>query len=134
MSLQNLKKDQLIAAANYYGVDLEDDDTKDVILSKLDEDGVDWSMYKRDFETETESKDEAEASADTPTGPEASVPVGDVLLLKMTRANGTFQVRGVTFTRANPYAIVPVDDAEYILDRYEGFRQATPSEVKEFYG
>lgn len=58
----------------------------------------------------------------------------DNYLIKMTRENPLFEVRGHKFTRSHPYALVNAADADYILTNEEGFRQATPSELREFYG
>lgn len=58
----------------------------------------------------------------------------DVILLKMERENGRYDIRGHRFTRDNPFALVQIDDASYILENIEGFKQASPKEAKEFYG
>lgn len=58
----------------------------------------------------------------------------EVILLKMERENPSYQIRGHKFTRENPFSLVGVDDASYILENIEGFKQASPREAKEFYG
>lgn len=55
-------------------------------------------------------------------------------LVKMTRPNTLFETRGHRFTAENPYALVNAEDFEYILEKEDGFRQAYPSELNEFYG
>lgn len=55
-------------------------------------------------------------------------------LIKMVRANPLYEVRGHRFTQENPFALVSPEDAEYILTRLDGFRQATPSELQTYYG
>lgn len=55
-------------------------------------------------------------------------------LIKMVRANPLYEVRGHKFTQQNPFALVSPEDAEYLLTRETGFRQATPSELQEYYG
>lgn len=55
-------------------------------------------------------------------------------LIKMVRANPLYEVRGHRFTQENPFALVSPADAEYLLTREDGFRQATPSELQEYYG
>lgn len=57
----------------------------------------------------------------------------DKLLIKMERKNPMFQVRGYTFTQKNPYALMSPSDADHVLRNEEGFRQALPSEVDEWY-
>lgn len=58
----------------------------------------------------------------------------DMFLIKMIRENPLYEVRGHKFTSTHPYALVSPDDYEYILNHEDGFRQATPSELQEFYG
>lgn len=55
-------------------------------------------------------------------------------LIKMVRANPLYEVRGHKFTQENPFALVTPADAEYLLTKEEGFRQATPSELQQYYG
>ena len=67
----------------------------------------------------------------------AEAPVyrpNEKLLIKMERKNPLYQTRGHTFTSKNPYALVSPEDADYILRHEDGFRQALPSELQEFYG
>lgn len=54
-------------------------------------------------------------------------------LVKMERANPVFEIAGYRFTDTHPYVLMPADAAEIVL-REEGFRQAYPSEVQEYYG
>jgi hypothetical protein len=58
----------------------------------------------------------------------------DKYLLKMTRENLVYQTRGYEFTQDHPYALVNATDAQWILENEEGFRQAFPAELTEFYG
>lgn len=63
-----------------------------------------------------------------------SIAPSDQYLLKMVRDNPLFQTRGYTFTEEHPYALVSAEDAQYILEHEDGFRQAFPAELAEFYG
>jgi hypothetical protein len=40
---------------------------------------------------------------------------------------------GKTFTKDHPFVAMSQSDAQKIFDKEEGFRLATPTEVKEFY-
>jgi hypothetical protein len=51
----------------------------------------------------------------------------------MERGNPYFQVNGHTFTSANPFLALTEDEAQEIFDSEEGFRLATPQELKSFY-
>ena len=55
-------------------------------------------------------------------------------LIKMVRDNPLYETRGYRFTKEHPYNLVSAEDAEYMLTKEDGFRQATPSELQEFYG
>lgn len=64
---------------------------------------------------------------------EIQVNTPDKYLIKMTRKNPLYQVRGYTFTQKNPYNLVNADDANFILSKEDGFAMATPAELQEFY-
>jgi hypothetical protein len=55
-------------------------------------------------------------------------------LIKMVRDNAIFEVKGYRFTQEHPYALVSAGMADFLLTQEDGFRQATPSELREFYG
>lgn len=130
MSFDKMKVADLRTIANNFAVDIEPKDNKEVVISKLVEHGVTWDYYQRAIGAE-----EIADAVETPTFDDpGESDVEEKVLLKMTRANGTFEVRGVKFTKANPYAIVKERDADFILDNYEGFKIASPKEVREFYG
>lgn len=60
--------------------------------------------------------------------------VKEKYLIKMVRENARFDVPGHSFTQNHPYALVDETTANYLLTKEEGFRQATPAELTEFYG
>ncbi|ASN73129.1 hypothetical protein SEA_WARPY_55 [Streptomyces phage Warpy] len=133
MSFDKMKVGELRQIADDFAVDIDPKDNKEVVISKLVENGVDWSYYQKQIGEAEEAP--APVVATTPKFDEpANAEDEQKVLLRMTRANGTFEVRGVKFTRDNPYAIVRERDADFILEKYEGFRIASPREVKEFYG
>lgn len=134
MSFDKMKVDELRKIADDFAVDVDPKDNKAIVIAKLSENGVTWDYYQKQLD----DAEKAAANADNaPVAPVFDEPVEKAgeerVLLRMTRDNGTFEVRGVRFTRANPYAIVPESDADAILDMYEGFRIASPKEVREFY-
>jgi len=51
----------------------------------------------------------------------------------MTRANGTFVIRGYKFTKDHPFLPVREEDAVYLTENIEGFKIANPREAEEFY-
>lgn len=58
---------------------------------------------------------------------------GPTMLIIMERQNGRYDVAGYTFTKAHPFHEVPVEAAEYIIKNHDGFRQALPSELGDYY-
>lgn len=132
MSFEKMKVDELRAIADDFAVDIDPKDNKNVVISKMVENGVTWDYYQKSIGAEPE-ENPAPIVAPTPKFDNAPEPDEEKVLLRMTRENGTFEVRGAKFTRTNPYAIVREQDADYILEKYEGFRIASPKEVREFY-
>lgn len=59
--------------------------------------------------------------------------VTEKYLVKMTRQNPLFQVGPYTFTKDHPYALVDGKDLRRILEDEEGFRQAYPDEIDDYY-
>lgn len=57
----------------------------------------------------------------------------DEILVKYERKNPTWQAAGYTFTKAHPFASVPVSVAEFLISKQKGFRLALPSEVTDYY-
>lgn len=132
MSFNNMKVEELRELADAYAVDINKTDNRAVILKKLDENGITWEYHRSKVDASKApgvERIEPKASFDEPAEEDTEAKI----LLKMTRKNGTFEVRGAVFTQKNPYAIVKESDADFIIQTYEGFSVATPREVREFY-
>lgn len=132
MSFETLKKEDLLKLADDFGTDVKPSDTKAVIIAALNEDGVTWeqaaaldkTVAEADVILKAEKKiEDEEAKANAPKA-----------LLRMSRANPTYEVRGYRFTKDHPFGLVTEEDAEFIVDNVEGFRYATPKEAQAYYG
>lgn len=131
MSFARLSKkpEILREIADNFGTDVEPEDKPAAIIKKLETDGVTWDMA---LASGVEGLDEvneqlkAEEAAKREKAPKQ--------LLRMMRENARFDIRGYTFTRDHPYGIVNQEDGEWIVQNVDGFRPATPGEIKEFYG
>jgi len=143
-------------AENEFAVDVPENANEAEVLAAFAESGVTFDMHVANHpevfakpEPEPEVKEAPENVVTSQAMQEQPVQDEDIKivvkeevplhskeqwLIKMTRANPLYEVKGVRFTRANPYALVSPDVAEYLLAREEGFRQATPRELEEFYG
>lgn len=143
-SIEKLRKDELITLANEFGVELNDDATKVEILARLKEDGVDNDVAKSFFDrtvseeevhsdtSSPEAEQEAEGKEAEPE-PKTSVSEEKIIVL-MTRRTGSFSGPGYKFTQNHPFQALERDFAESLISKNKGFRQATETEVKSFYG
>lgn len=146
-SFKALHIDQLRAAADYFGSDSAGN--AEAIRTALDEDGITWAMYAKefglpsddvvetpDFPEKVDDWDEKEEEVSEVVTQEAvpTLAVDQKYLIRMTRKNPYFEWRRYKFTQEKPYAIMSAEDAQEILESEQGFRQAYPLELKEFYG
>lgn len=141
MSFQELNKDVLEQVAKEFGVEWTvENPKKNQMLKDLKEEGVTWAMYKAAFpdpEDEDENEEEEQEEEQKPENKSGAAKEftekPKQVLVRMERENGTFQVRGYTFTRSHPFLPVGSDDADYLVNELGGFKIATPREVEEYY-
>lgn len=133
MSFDTLKKDALLKIAEDFAVEVGEKTTREEIIAALAEDGVTWEMVKAE-ESRQEEAEQAAAEAAEEAERKAAVVEGPTALLRMNRDNFSFQIRGYTFTKSHPFAVVDDENARWIVKHVEGFRYASPEEVEEFYG
>lgn len=127
---------ELKAVAETFAVDLDGITKKQDIINELDEMGVTWEMYQASLEPEDDFEETVEESP-APVVTESKEPAeeeADSVVVKMTRKNWTYEIRGYRFTQQHPYALVAEDDADYLIETDGGFRMASPKELREFYG
>lgn len=153
MELSDFNKAELYTIADKFGADVEHGQgiKKQHLVDVLEGDGITVELvfdnieeYKNRYNPEpVEAPQNVIKTSDVNVAPQ--VKKEDVVvakpfesdnkkyLIKMTRANPHFEIVGCTFTEQHPYALVDSDRAEYLLTRVEGFRQATPSELEDYY-
>ena len=150
MSFESLKVAELRRAADEdFAVEVGEKASKPEVLAALVESGVTWDMYLAQHpeaapDAEEPVQDNGVITSTSMAAPALATKVvvreelplfgKEEWLVKMVRANPLYEVRGHRFTQENPFALVNPADAEYLLTREEGFRQATPSELQEYYG
>lgn len=158
MSFDSLRKLELVAAAKKLGVEIDPKDNKPALVDAIEKAGKTWEMYLRlpaededvveddngDFvwPEQDEDDDDTEAEGNDAEPVKESVVVKQELplaskpkwLIKMVRANPLYETHGHRFTQKNPFALVTAEEAEYLLTREDGFRQATPKELEQYYG
>ena len=137
---EDLNKGELIrSAAEDFAIGIEDGATKEDIITAFDQSGVVWSGYVAQHpEVAPEPKKPVKPILNSePVVVVEEAPVVEVeerkYLVKMVRDNPLYQTIGHTFTSDHPYALVSAADADYLVTREDGFRQATPKEVEEYY-
>lgn len=134
-SFKELTVPELKAVAEQFAVDLDGKTKKADIIAEIQEMGVTWEMYAATLEPEEEEAEEELALFEAPLVEEEEVEdEDDYVVVKMIRTNFTYEIRGYKFTRQHPYALVKEEDADYLIEVDEGFRMASPRELKEFYG
>jgi len=133
---------QLKDAAQFFDVELKNNDSKAKIVAKFEEDGVsaeDVGNYLEEKAKAEEAAAEAAAEKNVPqTNPEQGEGNGEAVkeetvLVKMKRANPTYEAYGYRFTKSNPFVVMPKDLARELVTSTEGFSVADPWEAEEFY-
>ena len=115
MKLEDLQK-----VAHFFEIEITENDTRKDIAFKLQENGKTYSMYKKFTEQQEDEKS-------------TDVQFGKTILLKMSRLNPSFEVFGYKFTKTHPYQVMSQEDAQRIIDTYDGFVIASPDEARSFY-
>lgn len=131
-TLNDFTKEELIALAPEYAVELKSGMTKPAIIKAFEEDGVSAELINA-LRTPTEDDEPVEDAPVVEVEAPADEEDEDLVLVRMIRTNGTYQVRGYTFRRDHPFVLVKESDADYLCGEHEGFRMATPKEAKEYY-
>jgi hypothetical protein len=133
--LKELTKPELLAAGEMFGSDTNNAMNKAELVKQLETDGVTYDDYMALVNTASEAVEpEFPELEDGPLENAVKAPDKTDFLLKMTRKNFTYQIRGYQFTRQHPFALVSEDDADYLIEEVGGFRPATPKELAQFYG
>lgn len=87
---------------------------------------------KKTAKKATAKKAAAKTTESAPQKSKTVVP-DDRTLLKMTRNNPVYEVRGYRFTRNMPYVFVKNEDVDFLIEMEGGFTVAKPSEVESFF-
>lgn len=131
MSFETLKVKELKQIAEDFAVETDGLKNKADIIAALSEEGVTWSVYQDTIKNIDAAKEEAPEVLPK-FNPDAEI-TSEQVLVRMTRANFRYDIMGKTFTKDHPFVVMSQDDAQKIFDKEEGFRLATPLEVREFY-
>lgn len=123
---------ELLEVADEFGVELNPNSARAEVLMAFDEFGVTREVYDT-MHPKVELVEETVETTTPVLKTRTDAPVGERVVLKMTRKNARYEIRGAVFTRENPYALVAESDVDYIIDVVGGFEVARPSEVAKYY-
>ena len=131
MSFSDLKITELKKAADSFGVSTEGIKTKQEIIAVLEEEGINYQMYIKFNSVEQEKIEVPEV--ERKKREQKIMKTTSSVLVKMERANHSFQTNGHSFSQEHPFVAMSEDDAQRIFDTVPGFRLATPKEAQEYY-
>jgi hypothetical protein len=130
--LEDFTKDELLALAEEFGVEVKASMSKAVVVEAFKSDGVTPELINGLRQDAVE--DEVEETVEVPAAPvEAEVEEEALVLIKMTRPNRSYEVRGYRFTQEHPFSLVTEDNADFLIETEGGFRMASPKEAREYY-
>src|SRR6478735_2696638 len=154
-SFNDLKHDELVAAAQVFGTD--DQGTNAAMIADLTEAGVTWKMYVKQFKLDgheaipdaeelafaqvdeenlidADEEGVNEVSEVITAAPTPTLEAAEKYLIKFVGQNPYFEFGKYKFTQEKPYGIMPSADAQRALvQEPTKFRQAFPAELQEFY-
>jgi hypothetical protein len=131
-------KEELVAYADEFGVEVKHSWTKKAVAKAFAEDGVTVALINGFKPDTAEELKEAGLQPVTPGELEPAPVVevadeDDLVLVRMTRANRSYEVRGHRYTTEHPFALVTEATADFLIEVETGFRMATPKEAREYY-
>lgn len=137
MSFKKLDKKELLRTAEEdFAVEVDNSWTKVRIIETLESAGITFGLYlEANPEKASEYTDIPDNISTEQIVKPAEVGEGDEkkILIKMIRDNLLYEIGKYRWTQKHPYVAVSIDDANRILIKEEGFRQATPAELSEYY-
>jgi ribosomal protein L12E/L44/L45/RPP1/RPP2 len=125
MGFEDMKVSELKQVAELFGVEV-DGNRKASIVKALEQDGVSYDVYLKMAPTSF-------PDPETPSDKPKVVKQENKILIRMDRANFSYETHGVRFTKEHPFQAVDEDVAADILYHDTGFRIASPHEVEQFY-
>lgn len=129
---ESMKVVELREIARGFGVDVQDTDTKAIVLAALAEEGVTYEDYARLTKAEKVEPEVEVEEVIVVEKPKRQRAANEVIV-KMNRDNYHFETFGKTFTKEHPFVVMTEDEAQEIFDHEYGFTLATPREASEYY-
>ena len=126
-------KAELEAYADEFGVELKSSFNKRAVTLAFAEAVVSAELIKGLKGTDEEAVEEDAPVVEAVAPVAEPVDESDRVLIRMTRTNHSYEVRGYRFTRDNPFGLVTEDDADYLIETEGGFAMASPKEARAYY-
>lgn len=131
---EGFTKPELQKAADDFGVETKKAFSKPDLINALLNDGVNATLVRAAAEKEAEDApdEDEDLEIDVPA-PVEEEDDSDLVLVKMVRANNTYEIRGYRFTQEHPFALVTEGAADYLIEQDGGFSLASPKEAAAYY-
>ena len=107
MSFNDMKLAELKSIAEGWGVDVPQRINKANLIELLNEEGLTYDQYKAYVDAKEESEGEKKEAKSEERVKSVTLSNQSHILVRMDRFNMSYQVMGYTFSRENPYAVVP---------------------------
>ncbi len=136
MTFQVMRLQELRDVCEKFAVEYEPGANKKDLLTRLDEEGVDYDTYEKLYVPKEKSEAESVPSTVSKKDQNSTLAVGrfsQQTVVKMERKNPRYEIKGKTFTRDHPFLAMSEAEAQEIIDAVKGFRIATPREVESYY-
>lgn len=156
MSFETLDRDELLLAAEGFGVEVDEKVPDEAIVELLSDEGATYSRWLEMKKAAGLLEEEAEELKETANSINAQVATEqavasaksgakkkatarkqaketDEVLVKMERTNLRYEIYGKVFTKDHPYVICDLATANRIFQSVDGFRMAQPLEAQQYY-
>jgi hypothetical protein len=129
------RKDDLVAAAQHFGVDISPEDNREQVYVGIVEAGKSDADIKEFLESREEEPEATEDVVEVPAAPkpEKKAARGDKVVMRYVGSAPSYSFGKHTFKPHKPFRVVTEKEAR-VMERGNDVRRATEKEIKEFYG
>lgn len=139
---KKMKKAELLAALQEEGASFQDWENFSNLKAHIEaaEEGKESGTVTTDDFVKNEGRPVEVQSGAKPVQSGTGQMFGEMLLIKMERENFSFDIPSKDgkgrwhWSKEHPFQPMPQSEATYVLDKFDGFRIASPTEAKEYYG
>jgi len=134
MSFNDMTLIDLKRIADDFGVESPTKITKQKLIDLLFEEGVTYDVYAHFDKLSKDASEKQEEEMQFVPAPQIiNSFMQNTILVKMDRANLSYQVGRYIFTQDHPFVAMTQEDANVLFSTEQGFRVANPIEAQQFY-